>query len=78
MIAHDVPLPLRDNNPECIEDKPDVVPEGGVVDVLHVDINTKTYEIKRSVDKDYERRLRWQIIFDPNLPKWNYLVKPLN
>lgn len=45
---------------------------------VHVDINTKTYEIKRSIDKEYERRLRWQIIFDPNLPKWNYLVKPLN
>ena len=26
---------------------------------VHVDINTKTYEIKRSIDKDYERRLRW-------------------
>ena len=44
---------------------------------VHVDVNIKTYEIKRAIDKDYERRLRWQVVFDPNLPKWNYLVKPL-
>lgn len=44
---------------------------------VHVDINSKTYDIKRPIDENYERRLRWQIVFDPNLPKWNYLVKPL-
>lgn len=44
---------------------------------VHVDINSKTYEIKRPINKDYERRLRWQVVFDPNLPKWNYLIKPL-
>ncbi|MBR1706640.1 MAG: hypothetical protein IJ721_07630, partial [Bacteroidales bacterium] len=44
---------------------------------VHVDVNTKTYEIKRAIDKDSERRLRWQVVFDQNLPKWNYLVKPL-
>lgn len=44
---------------------------------VHVDVNSKTYEIKRPIDKDYERRLGWQVVFDPNLPKWNYLIKPL-
>ena len=44
---------------------------------VHVDINSKTYEINRPIDKDYERRLGWQVVFDPNLPKWNYLIKPL-
>ena len=44
---------------------------------VHVDINTKTYEIKRPIDEDYERRLRWQVVFDPDLPKWNYLIKPI-
>ncbi len=44
---------------------------------VHVDINSKTYEIKRPIDKNYERRLGWQVVFDPLLPKWNYLIKPL-
>lgn len=44
---------------------------------VHVDVNSKTYEIKRPIDRNYELRLGWQIVFDPNLPKWNYLIKPL-
>lgn len=44
----------------------------------HADINSRTYEIKRGIDKNYERRLRCQVIFDPNIPLWNYLIKPLN
>lgn len=44
---------------------------------VHVDVNTKTYEIKRQIDKDYEHRLGWQVVFAPNLPRWNYLIKPI-
>lgn len=43
---------------------------------VYADINTKTYEIKRSVDESYERRLAWQVVHSPVLPKWNYLIKP--
>lgn len=45
---------------------------------VYADINTKTYEIKRSVDESYERRLAWQVVQSPVLPKWNYLIKPNN
>lgn len=43
---------------------------------VYADINTKTYEIKRPVDESYERRLAWQVVHSPVLPKWNYLIKP--
>lgn len=45
---------------------------------VYADINTKTYEIKRPVDESYERRLAWQVVQSPVLPKWNYLIKPSN
>ena len=45
---------------------------------VYADINTKTYDIKRQVDESYERRLAWQVVFSPILPKWNYLIKPIN
>ena len=45
---------------------------------VYADINTKTYEIKRPVDESYERRLAWQVVHSPVLPKWNYLIKPSN
>lgn len=44
---------------------------------VHVDVNSETYNISKPIDKNYKRRLGWQVIFDPNLPKWNYLIKPL-
>lgn len=43
---------------------------------VYVDINDKTYDIQRPVDKSYDRRLRRQVVFLDSLPKWNYLVKP--
>lgn len=45
---------------------------------VHVNINNKTYDIQRPIDNDYERRLKWQVVHRPKLPKWNYLVKPDN
>lgn len=43
---------------------------------VHVNINNKTYDIQRTIEDNYERRLKWQVIHHHNLPKWNYLVKP--
>ena len=43
---------------------------------VYVDINNKTYDIKRPIDESYERKFRKRIIPMKNLPKWNYLVKP--
>lgn len=45
---------------------------------VYADINNKTYDIKRMVDESYEKRLACQVVFSPMLPKWNYLVKPIN
>lgn len=45
---------------------------------VYADVNTKTYDIKRQVDETYEKRLVGQVVFSPNLPKWNYLIKPIN
>jgi len=42
---------------------------------VYVDINTKTYEIQRPVDESYDKELKHRVIFQDNLPKWNYLVK---
>jgi len=44
---------------------------------VYADINNKTYDIKRQVDESYEKRLAWQVVFSPTLPKWNYLIKPI-
>ena len=43
---------------------------------VYVDVVDQIYGIKRTLDDDYERKLRWKVVFDPNLPKWNYLIKP--
>ena len=43
---------------------------------VYVDINNKTYDIKRPIDESYERKCRRRIIPMENLPQWNYLVKP--
>ncbi len=43
---------------------------------VHVNINDKTYDIKRNIDSDYERKARQRIVHQVTLPKWNYLVKP--
>ena len=45
---------------------------------VHVHINSKTYDIKRPIDESYQRRLARQVVFAPELGKWNYLVKPVN
>ena len=45
---------------------------------VYADINNKTYDIKRQVDESYKKRLSWQVVFSQTLPKWNYLIKPIN
>lgn len=43
-----------------------------------VHINSKTYDIKRPIEDSYQKRLARQVVFAPELGKWNYLVKPAN
>jgi Rhodopirellula transposase. len=43
-----------------------------------VHINSKSYDIKRPIDESYQKRLARQVVFAPELGKWNYLVKPAN
>lgn len=43
-----------------------------------VHVNSKTYDIKRPIDESYQKRLARQVVFAPELGKWNYLVKPAN
>lgn len=45
---------------------------------VHVHINSKTYDIKRPIDESYQKRLARQVVFAPELGKWNYLIKPAN
>ena len=45
---------------------------------VHVHINSKTYDIKRPIEESYQKRLARQVVFAPELGKWNYLVKPAN
>ena len=45
---------------------------------VHVHINSKTYDIKRPIDESYQKRLASQVVFAPELGKWNYLVKQAN
>ena len=45
---------------------------------VHVHINSKSYDIKRPIDESYQKRLARQVVFAPELGKWNYLVKPAN
>lgn len=43
---------------------------------VNVDINSKTYDIRRPIDKAYDKKVAQRIVFHPLLPKWNYLIKP--
>lgn len=43
---------------------------------VYVNINNKNYDIQRTIDKSYGRKLKTQIVFQQKLPKWNYLIKP--
>lgn len=43
---------------------------------VHVDINSKTYDIQRPIDETYEKKVAQRIVFHKQLPKWNYLIKP--
>ena len=43
-----------------------------------VHINSKSYDIQRPIDESFQKRLARQVIFAPELGKWNYLVKPVN
>ena len=38
-------------------------------------INQRTYETKRTLDESYESEKNKRIIFDNQLPKWNYLIR---
>ena len=42
---------------------------------VYVDINDKTYDIQRPIDKSFEKDLKKRIVFQESLPKWNYLIK---
>lgn len=42
---------------------------------VYATINDKTYETNRPVEVTFESDKARQIIFDDNLPKWNYLIK---
>ena len=44
--------------------------------LVHVHINSETYNIRRPIDELDQRRLNKQVIFATELGKWNYLVKP--
>lgn len=44
--------------------------------LVHVHINSETYNIMRPIDEAYQRRLNRQVVFATELGKWNYLVKP--
>ena len=45
---------------------------------VFVHVNSKSYDIMRPIDESYQKRLAQQVIFAPELGKWNYLVKPAN
>ncbi len=51
-----------------------------IIDVAKpsVHVNSKSYDIMRPIDESYQKRLAQQVIFAPELGKWNYLVKPAN
>lgn len=48
----------------------------GLKVIVHV--NSKSYDIMRPIDESYQKRLEQQVIFAPELGKWNYLVKTAN
>ncbi len=43
---------------------------------VYADISTNMYAVKRQVEDTYEKRIERQVYFLPNLPKWNYIIKP--
>ena len=45
---------------------------------VFVHVNSKSYDIMRPIDESYQKRLAQQVIFAPELGKWNHLVKPAN
>lgn len=45
---------------------------------VFVHVNSKSYDIMRPIDESYQKRLAQQVIFAPELGKWNYLIKPGN
>jgi len=45
--------------------------------MVYSHINTKKYLTKRTVDTQFKNDFNNQIIFDDNIPKWNYLIKTI-
>jgi hypothetical protein len=37
--------------------------------------NSKEYQTQRTLDESYESERQKRIIFDEQLPKWNYVVR---
>lgn len=37
-------------------------------------VNQRTYDTKRPIEESYELEKSWRIVFDDELPKWNYLI----
>ena len=42
---------------------------------VHMDINSKIYDIRRPIDESYKKRVAQRVLFQEQLPKWNYLIK---
>lgn len=38
-------------------------------------VNQRTYETKRPIEESYESNRDRLIVFDKELPKWNYIIK---
>ncbi len=45
--------------------------------VVHVDISEKIYETKRAINLNYKKMLNKHVLFQKELPKWNYQVKTI-
>lgn len=43
--------------------------------VVYASINSKEYQTQRTLDESYESEREKRIIFDEQLPKWNYVVR---
>jgi hypothetical protein len=43
--------------------------------LVYSNINTKHYQIKRTVNDKFKTDFNNQIVFDDKMPKWNYLIK---
>lgn len=46
--------------------------------VIKTSINDKIYLNKRPVNTEFKDNIQYWITFDDKLPKWNYLIKPVN